>query len=290
MSAQTPIKASTQEHLDINDIVDDLAILKGGACCLVLQTTAINFGLLSEREQEATIFAYAGCLNSLTFPVQILIQSRQKDISAYLNFIDQNLKNIKNDLLLVQAKKYRQFVESTVKKNRVLDKKFYLVLSYASIEFKKSALRTLIERAKTDLYPKRDHLISQLQRLGLRCRQLTSQELIALFYQTYNVEAEGQQFASPQDFNQSLVQTNLNPQPIPINASVSPAAPVSISQPVNPKPLPRNYSYAPKPNPLMPKISEPVLPVEGGKLQEEINSLIKKVSVQPSQTQKTNGK
>ena len=46
--AQTPIKASTQEHLNIEDIKDDIVILKDGSCCIVLQTSAVNFDLLSE--------------------------------------------------------------------------------------------------------------------------------------------------------------------------------------------------------------------------------------------------
>ena len=62
-----PIRASTQEHLDIEDIRDDLIVLKDGSCVLVIATTAINFGLLSEKEQDATIFAYAALINSLTF-------------------------------------------------------------------------------------------------------------------------------------------------------------------------------------------------------------------------------
>ncbi|MBM3205847.1 hypothetical protein FJZ41_03315, partial [Candidatus Shapirobacteria bacterium] len=62
--ANIAIRASTQDHLEIEDIKDDLVILKDGSCALVLSTTAINFGLLSEKEQEATIYAYAALLNS----------------------------------------------------------------------------------------------------------------------------------------------------------------------------------------------------------------------------------
>ena len=78
--AKIAIRASTQQHLDIEDIQDDLIILKDGSCCLVIAATAINFGLLSEREQDATIYAYAGLLNSLTFSIQIVIRSQRKDI------------------------------------------------------------------------------------------------------------------------------------------------------------------------------------------------------------------
>ena len=112
-----PIRASTQEHLDIEDVRDDLVILKDGGCVLVLATTAINFGLLSEKEQDATIYAYAALLNSLTFPVQIVIRSQRKDVSAYLKLLDQELTKQTNKLLREQIQKYHLFVEEIVKKN-----------------------------------------------------------------------------------------------------------------------------------------------------------------------------
>ena len=84
-----PVRASTQEHLDIEDIQDGIIILRDGSCCLTIATTAINFGLLSEKEQEATIYAYAGLLNSLTFSIQIVLRSQRKDISSYVNLVRQ---------------------------------------------------------------------------------------------------------------------------------------------------------------------------------------------------------
>ncbi|MBI3282777.1 hypothetical protein HYZ70_01740, partial [Candidatus Curtissbacteria bacterium] len=72
------IKASTQEHLDIYTIKDHLVFLKDGSVALVLQTTAINFSLLSEEEQDATIYAYSALINSLSFSIQILIRSSRK--------------------------------------------------------------------------------------------------------------------------------------------------------------------------------------------------------------------
>ena len=78
------IKASTQEHLDIYTIKDHLVFCKDGSVALVLQTTAINFGLLSDEEQDATIYSYAALINSLSFPIQILIRSQRKDVSEYI--------------------------------------------------------------------------------------------------------------------------------------------------------------------------------------------------------------
>ncbi len=229
MPAQTPIKATTQEHLDIEDIRNDLVILKDGSCCLILTTNAINFGLLSEPEQDAIIYAYAAFLNSLSFPIQIMIRSVRKDISSYLEQLRKAEAIQTKELLKEQIKKYRIFVEKIVKENQVLDKKFYVIIPFSSIElgvtagikqsFKKPQklpfpIDYILEKAKINLYPKKDHLISQFSRLGLKARQLTNQELLALFYNIYNPENFGQKLDDVRGYSAPIVAPAINQQPI----------------------------------------------------------------------------
>ena len=82
-----PVRASTQEAIPIEDIRDNLVILKDGSAALILQVSALNFDLLSQREQEALIFAYGSLLNSLSFSIQIFIRSQKKDITGYLGLL-----------------------------------------------------------------------------------------------------------------------------------------------------------------------------------------------------------
>lgn len=196
------IKASTQEHLDIYAIKDHLVFLKDGSAALVLKTTAINFNLLSEEEQDATIYAYAGLLNSLSFSIQILIRSQRKNISDYLNLIDTRIQSVPSQKVKEQLLAYRQFVKSLVKENRVLEKKFFIIIPFSVIElglskssfnpFAKSPqkppydLSYIEERAATVLYPRRDHVIRQFARIGLKASQLTTSDLVTLFYTIYN--------------------------------------------------------------------------------------------------------
>ncbi len=185
---------TTQDFIDIEDINHDLVMFKDGSVCLVLEVTAINFGLFSEREQEATIYAYAQLLNSLTFSIQILVSSHQKDITDYLTKIDDHLSKTTSPQIRDQIVKYRDFVKSIVKQGNVLDKKFYISIPFGSIELglvpkSKATLpnkTNIFERAVTNLAPKRDHMIRLLQRIGLRSHQLTSQELLQLYYDVYN--------------------------------------------------------------------------------------------------------
>ncbi|MEK7091100.1 MAG: DUF87 domain-containing protein [Patescibacteria group bacterium] len=194
------ISSTTQDHLDVQDIVQDLVVLKDGSACLVLQVSALNFGLLSETEQDATIYAYAQLLNSLTFSIQIVVSSKQKDISDYLTLLDLQLGKTANPLLHDQLAKYRDFIKTVVRQGNVLDKKFYVAIPFSSLELgisssfsvliKKKALPKpqveILERAALALSPKRDHLVRLLARIGLRARQLTSPELIQFFFNSYH--------------------------------------------------------------------------------------------------------
>jgi hypothetical protein len=232
-----PIKASTQEHLDIEDIRDNLVILKDGSACLILQTTAVNFSLLSEGEQDATIYSYAGLLNSLTFPIQIVIRSQKKDINAYLALLNAQKQRIKNPLLKNQLEKYHQFIQKTVRENEVLDKKFYLVIPFSSLELgisstlsstikKKPGLPFdkdfILQKARTNLIPKRDHLIKQLTRLGLKTKQLTTPELIKLFYQYHNPESGSIEIGKNAPYDAPIVQAAVSKEPPPASPATKP--------------------------------------------------------------------
>jgi len=48
----------------------------------------MNFELLSQEEQDAKIYAYSSLLNSLSFPIQVIVRSKRLDITAYLRQLD----------------------------------------------------------------------------------------------------------------------------------------------------------------------------------------------------------
>ena len=64
---------STKKYLDIAEIRDDVVILRDGTLRAVLLVSSINFSLKSEDEQNAIIQAYISFLNTLSFPLQIVI-------------------------------------------------------------------------------------------------------------------------------------------------------------------------------------------------------------------------
>jgi len=155
------------------------------------------------------VFAYGGIINSLNFPIQIIIQSHSKDVSSYLKNLENMQEKQVNSQLKERIKQYRKFIEETVKKNDVLSKSFYIAVSFSTLELgiksggikgammflpknKKQELpftkEYLLEKAKASLEPKRDHLVRLFSRLGLEIEPLNNKELIDLFYRTYNEE------------------------------------------------------------------------------------------------------
>lgn len=178
---------TTQQHLSIKDVSENILLLKDGGGALVLQVSAVNFGLLSEREQIAIISSFAQMLNSLSFSIQIVIHSERLNINSYIELLDKAQKLQTNKLLSQMISQYKQFVIATIKNNEVLDKKFYIVIPLFSLELGLSASKeSLKQKIKTVLLPRRDQIIRQLNRVGLSATQLTGEELIRLFFDIYN--------------------------------------------------------------------------------------------------------
>lgn len=81
------LQSSTQKYLELFDISNDCLILQDGSVSMVMQSSAINFDLYSEQEQDAAIYAYAALLNSLSFSIEIVIRSVRKDVTSYLDLL-----------------------------------------------------------------------------------------------------------------------------------------------------------------------------------------------------------
>jgi hypothetical protein len=208
--ARARATASTQDHLGIKDVRDDLVITSRGSIAMVIQTSSINFDLLAEYEQDNKIYAFAGLLNSLNFRIQILIRTKRIDITNYIDYLKTSKdKTLMSEGLKEQLDIYTNFVQKLIVQNDVLDKTFYLVVPYSPgapipganiLDSKKNKeeqekakqMKTdqLLEKAKIFLYPKRDHILKQLNRMGLFGHQLLTKELLSEFYTIYNPDEE----------------------------------------------------------------------------------------------------
>lgn len=205
MAIFEPKKMSTQDHLDIADIKDDLVVLKNGRVSLVIETSSLNFDLLDSREQDAKIFSFAAFLNSIKFPVQIQIRTQRTDVAKYLKLLDSYKKKVTSEAIMKQVDMYQNFINNLTESTQILDKRFYTVIPTANIppvetNFfqtilgqppKITNISRIVQKAKEELHPKRDAIIKQYANLGVVAKQLTNDELIKLYYSVYEPDRTG---------------------------------------------------------------------------------------------------
>lgn len=201
---------ATQKYLDISEITDDAVILKDGSLRGVLLVSSMNFALKSEDEQNATIAGYVSFINSLGFPIQIVIQSRKLNIDDYIEKLKVMEKEQTNELLKMQTTEYRMYVSELIELGEIMSKRFYVIVPFNPFIAKqkkfftrlKEALspaalvslkrKRFLERRKT-LMQRVDLVSSSLSSMGLNAVMLTTQNLIELYYNSYNPKTAEQE-------------------------------------------------------------------------------------------------
>lgn len=217
MSKSQKISVSTQQHLDIAEIRDDVVVMKDGTIRSVIMVSSINFALKSEDGQNAVINAYVRFLNNLSFPLQILVQSRELDIDNYLNFLKEKEKQQTNRLLKVQTSDYIEYIKELTSLGEIMNKRFFVVVPYSVLSDKKrgffkslgEALRpaTILKlkdktfkKYQEQLLRRSDSVINGLEAMGVAATRLDTQSLIELYYKTFNPEtSKNQELADIED-------------------------------------------------------------------------------------------
>jgi len=210
----SPVKASTQSFIEIEEIKDDVVLMKDFSAAAVIEVGAVNFWLLSTEEQSSMIYAYSELLNSLSFPVQILILSKKIDVSTYLDYLEEKINKQSIDILKKRMVGYREFIKSVIKINSVLEKRFFFVVPFSPLEMGMSGANPgslnkeyVFTRAKTALYPKRDNLLRLITKIGLKGSILQRQELTELYYNLYNPSATGRRLAPVESYTDVVMST-----------------------------------------------------------------------------------
>ena len=204
MAKGKPKVVSTQEHLRIAEIRDGTLILTNGELRQVLLVSSINFALKSEDEQNAIIFQFQNFLNSLSFPIQIVMQSRRLDLAPYLGKLQERLDNEQNEMIRIQIADYMEFIKRLLSVANIMDKNFFVVVPFSPPVTKKGGfLNDLLgSRKRQDIHIPADAfaeykknltqrinvITAGLSGMGLRSAPLSTQQLVELFYATYNPE------------------------------------------------------------------------------------------------------
>ncbi|MBI1857046.1 hypothetical protein HY003_01360 [Candidatus Saccharibacteria bacterium] len=238
-----PVKTnpnSTQNSLQIAEIRDGIVIMNDGSFRSVVMVKSINFDLMSPQEREAVEYSYQGFLNSLYFPIQIFIRSQKVDLGPYIEKLDKIRSEHDNMLLALLMEDYLTFMSDLAQQTNIMDKRFYIIIPYYSTLDVQRALTSSknffsglaslfnskeqhvvineadLNKAKDELRNRVQSVLGGMQQCGIQGIPLDTQELIELFYDTYNPEtATRQQLKNFDDLTAPVVVKGegLAPQP-----------------------------------------------------------------------------
>ncbi|MCX6720866.1 MAG: hypothetical protein NTW11_03610 [Candidatus Staskawiczbacteria bacterium] len=197
------MESATQAFLEVQDIKEGILLLKNNTLRGIMMVSSINFALKSEEEQTATIYAFQSFLNSLDFFCQIVVQSRNINITPYLDGLKDLEEKQTNALLREQTASYREFIKGMVVGDTVMTKNFYIVIPYNLMEALgvKGVGKTLFsggqansqamkdedfQKCKTQLWQRMEYAAMGLRRCGLEAIPLTTPELIELFWSIHH--------------------------------------------------------------------------------------------------------
>lgn len=209
---------STQNTLQIAEIRDGIVIMNDGSFRSVIQTKAINFDLMSPEEREAVEFSYQGFLNSLYFPIQINVRSKKIDLTPYVTKLDKIRSEHDNMLLAVLMEDYINYMVTIGQQVNIMDKQFYVIIPYyptidvqnpltaskglltgVQALFSKKGQHQItinesdLNKAKDELRNRIQAVLGGLMQCGVQGLPLDTQELIELYYDSYNPDTATRQ-------------------------------------------------------------------------------------------------
>ena len=187
-------RISSRRQIDIEGIRDGILQLPGRQYRVVLEVSSVNFELKSEAEQDALIETYQSFLNSISYPMQIIIRIRELDLDKYLEEFRDSVSSETEEVYKTQVNNYCEFVSSLVVTNKILARSFYVVIPYIGEE-------TDFEVVKEQLGLYCDMAAKGLARLGIHSTKLDSLELLDLFYSFYSPAQAKIQSLSKQTLN-----------------------------------------------------------------------------------------
>lgn len=162
----------------------------------VIEVIGTNFHLRSEEEQAVLVEGFRVLLKALSFPIQILIKNQRLDLTPYLSRLDAIIEDPTSDSMQKKlAEGHKEFVLQLASQRTLMERRFYIVVPTGDVEVSFSTLKQVfskkakrqartdaLEVARKQLGLRTDTLKQLLLSLGLHCKVLQGEELMALEY------------------------------------------------------------------------------------------------------------
>ena len=207
---------TTQRYLPFSQIRDNIVIMKDWSVRIIMKCSAINFLLKSEDEQNSIIVSYQRFLNSLDFPVQILVKSSKLNIKWYIANLNNLAINQKNSLLQKQTYEYIDYLNKLIEFAQIMKKDFYITVPFDYEENKTvkdtslawmfsgffKAINPGVSKAKMQeelskflelkkkVISRSNNVKTALDAIWIKSKNLDKKELIKLLVDSYNPELD----------------------------------------------------------------------------------------------------
>lgn len=206
-----PKVADTQSLLKFSEIRNDTLIMKDGSLRGVVKARWLNLDLKNEDEQSMVIEQYKRFLNGIDFPVQILVHNTYLDLTDYINYLKDHVKDLTNKTLQDYGTQYYRFLDDiNMQEWLIYTKEFYIVVPYLSSEKDFNAIRRpwwqkfldildsgdsaekIVSRYRQFLTNKKfldtrlNLVLEWLKWLGMTCEIMEWNDIVKLLFKIYN--------------------------------------------------------------------------------------------------------
>lgn len=203
---------STQRYLPFSGIRENIILMKDDSTRIVLRCSAINFLLKNSDEQDSIIVSFQRFLNSIDFPIQILVRSKKLDIESYIAKLNNRAVKQTNTLLQNQTYEYIAYLKKLIEVAQIMKKEFYIILPHdfernnsvkddsilgvfnnfwESINQSQTASKIkaqlqVFAKHQKELWKRVNAVKTWLENMWIKAEPLTKQELVAFLTDYYN--------------------------------------------------------------------------------------------------------
>jgi len=180
------ISPAGRKLMDIKSIRANVVFIKSGRALAVLKVRPINFGVLSKEDQDSVIYGFLQFLNSLNFPMQVVMRSINLDLSDYLTNLKRRILQRDDKMSLAYYEHFSEYMYDYIKENKVNDRLFYIIIPAKKHWDEQEIIRNLEGRCRS--------IIESLARSGIIADRLNNKQLLNLyasyFTQSFHIAGE----------------------------------------------------------------------------------------------------
>lgn len=174
------ITPAARELMNIKGIRADSVFLKDSRVLGVVKVKPINFGVLSKDDQDTVIYGFLEFLNSINFPIQIVMRSVNLDLSNYLAALKRRIVQRNDKIALAYYEHFSEYMYDYIKANKINDRLFYIIVSVKTQMDEREVIRSLETKCRT--------IIDTLALSGIIGERLNTSQLLSL-YSSYFTES-----------------------------------------------------------------------------------------------------